>query len=243
MLWHCKYSMETAMKTDERTGSSTNPPDPWDRIAEPARPVDLARRDFTRTGLAVSGVLLTLTSRSALGGNIVCRSPSGFLSANASVHGIPTKCSGLSPGFWGTHPGNWPTPYQAGTCGSTSSTNTTSPKKGGGSLNLNSCTTAAEWSGGTNFCNVFSCSGNGAIYSQYTMMQVVWLTGNQDPYQLGAHFVAAMLNLKSGYTPNLTEAVLLNIYNEWNRLGYFEPTAGVKWYGPDIVAYLQSTFS
>lgn len=251
------------MNTEKQTGTNTPPPDPWDRIAGPVRPVDIARRNFTKTGLAVSGVLLTLNSRSALGGNLACHSPSGFLSGNASAHGIQPSCNGLSPGYWGTHPEQWPAPYQAGKCGGSasnaSSQESTSKSSGSDSsskssgpdaapqpsksLNLNACTKASDWIEGTNFRDVFNCYGNGAIYAQYSMMQVIWLTGNQDPYQLGAHLVAAMLNLKAGYTPVLTESVLLGIYNEWNRKGYFEPTAGVQWYAPDIVAYLQSTFS
>lgn len=233
------------MKTERHTGIPPLASDPWDRIAGPVRPVDIARRNLTKSGLAVSGVLLTLNSRSALGGNLVCHSPSGFLSGNASAHGIQPSCNGLSPGYWGTHPEQWPSPYLAGKCGGgksgkSSLDSSSQPSK---SPNLNSCTKASDWTEGTDFRNVFNCYGNGTIYAQYSMMQVIWLTGHQDPYQLGAHLVAAMLNLKAGYTPVLTEGVLLGIYNEWNRKGYFEPTAGVQWYAPDIVAYLQSTFS
>ncbi|MDD5612395.1 MAG: hypothetical protein PHF75_05085 [Gallionella sp.] len=254
------------MKTEQQTGTNPPQPDPWERIAEPIRPVDISRRNFAKSGLAVSGVLLTLSSRSALGGNLVCHSPSGFLSGNASAHGTPSSCSGLSPGYWGTHPESWPGPYQAGKCGSSysnrssqdssskssssdssskssSSDSSSDSNSAASSLKLNTCTKATDWSEGTNFRDVFNCYGNGSIYAQYSMMQVIWLNGNQDPYQLGAHLVAAMLNLKSGYTPVLTENVLFSIYNEWNRKGYFEPTAGVQWYAPDIVSYLQSTFS
>lgn len=73
------------------------------------------------------------------------------------------------------------------------------------------------------------------------MMQVIWLGGNADPQQLGAHIVAALLNAKMGWTPVLTEAQVIGMFNEWNLNGYFEPTAGVKWYAADIVAYLQTT--
>lgn len=250
------------MKNEQQTGADTPRSDPWDSIADPMRPVDIVRRNFTKTGLAVSGVLLTLSSRSALGGNLTCQSPSGFLSGNTSVHGRTSSCSGLSPGYWGTHPERWPSPYQPGKSGNNASNRDALPKSPGSdalpnssdsessskssappSLNLNAYNKASDWTEGTNFRDVFNCYGNGAIYAPYTMMQVIWLTGNQDPYQFGAHIVAAMLNLKSGYTPILTENVLLGIYNEWNRKGYFEPTAGVQWYAPDIVSYLQSTFA
>ena len=72
-------------------------------------------------------------------------------------------------------------------------------------------------------------------------MQVLWLGGRGDPYQLGAHIVAALLNAQKGWTPVLTVAQVKNIFNEWNDKGYFEPTAGIKWYAADIVYYLKST--
>lgn len=194
--------------------------------------VDESRRRFTKSGLVVSGVLLTLASRPSLGGGLACKSPSGFSSANLSHHGSQQTCSGLTPGYWGNWGGSgpqankWPSPYQPGTC----KKNTTGNKP-------------SDWSGGTLFKNVFNCIGNGSIYSSYSLMQVIWLTGGGDPNQLGAHIVAALLNAKSGLTPVLTVPQVINIFNEWNQNGYFSPTVGVKWYSGDIVTYLESTMS
>lgn len=196
-------------------------------VSEEAKSVDESRRRFTKSGLAVSGVLLTLASRSALGGDFVCKSPSGFLSGNVSAHGKPQTCSGRTPGYWGRNrPAQWPSPYLPGQCNSSSG---------------NSCTNVSEWSGGTEFSSVFNCSGNGSIYKNYSMMQVIWLGGGGDPHQLGAHIVSALLNARMGWTPVLTETQVKNIFNEWNLKGYFEPTAGVKWYAADIVYYLKTT--
>lgn len=172
-------------------------------IDEQSKSVDESRRRFAKSGLAVSGVMLTLASRPVLGAWGTCQSPSGFTSGNVSSHGTPTTCGGRIPSYWGTHPD--------------------------------------EWSGGTAFNSVFNCSGNGSIYSTYTMMQVIGLNGNGDPQQLGAHIVAALLNAKMGWTPVLTEVQVIGMFNEWNLNGYFEPTAGVEWYAADIVAYLQTT--
>ena len=280
--------------------------------------INLSRRRFSRSGIIISGVLLSLSSRAAVGGNFVCQSPSGFLSGNASVHGTPTTCGGHSPGYWGTHPEQWPFPYEPGKCGSTStscntssssSSDSSSGSSSSKSADLNSsnsnssdskssdsssssascssqssssssessssnskssdssssshesdsssnpkpsdsalfkpaaCTNAADWSGGTKFSNVFDCQKSGSSYAEFTMMQVIWLKGNQDSYQLGAHLVAALLNARMGLTPILPEPQIINIFHEWDRRGYFEPTAGVKWYASDIVAYLQSTLS
>lgn len=73
-----------------------------------SRPVNESRRRFTRSGVAASGVLLTLASRPVLG-DVVCKSPSGFLSGNQSHHGTPPTCLGRSPGYWKNH-GGWPVP-------------------------------------------------------------------------------------------------------------------------------------
>ncbi len=65
--------------------------------------VDESRRDFTKAGLAVSGLILTLASRSALaggGGGQSCKTPSAFCSANASQHGTPHGGGGHSCQYW-----------------------------------------------------------------------------------------------------------------------------------------------
>ena len=89
----------------------------------------------------------------------------------------------------------------------------------------------------------FHCTGYGAGYLKYSMMQVILLGGNGDPYQLGAHCVAALLNAKMGWTPVLTEAQVRAMFNDYASYGYYEPTAGVKWYPADIVTYLKSTMT
>lgn len=216
------------MKTDKHeiggAGESSLPDTP----AVGPGPVSESRRSFTKSGLAISGVVLTLASRPVLG-DFVCKSPSGFLSGNVSATGIPQMCSGLTPGFWGNHPERWPSPYVAGTCT--------------GSVKI--CNNPSNWTtvGATKFNSVFSCANHGSIYSPYTMLQVIWSGGGGDPYQLGAHIIAALLNARQGLTPVLTEAQVINMFNEWDQKGYFEPTAGVQWDGADIVAYLQTTMS
>ncbi len=201
-------------------------------VANQTDSIDESRRRFTKSGLVVSGVLLTLASRPSLGGGFVCHTPSGFCSANLSTHGTQQYCSGLTPGYWGNwggsgpQPNKWPSPYSPGACKSGATGNSPS-----------------DWSGGTPFKNVFNCSGYGSIYSSYSLMQVIWLTGGPDPNQLGSHIVAALLNAASGKTPALTVANVISIFNAWNQYGYYEPTAGVKWNGAQIVTYLLSTMS
>lgn len=66
-----------------------------------------SRRQFAKTSLGISGVILSLASRPVLG-NVVCKSPSGFLSGNASTHGPQPVCQGRSPGYWKNHVDSWP---------------------------------------------------------------------------------------------------------------------------------------
>lgn len=72
-------------------------------------PANPSRRRFTRAGFAGSGVILTLASRPVLGA-ACCKSPSGFLSGNASTHGNLQVCLGRSPGYWKNREGSWPIP-------------------------------------------------------------------------------------------------------------------------------------
>ena len=220
---------------DHQDGETQKAQPPHDLVVQTSS-VDETRRRLTKSGFAISGVILTLASRPVLG-DLVCQSPSGLLSGNVSAHGTPQTCTGLSAGYWGTHAENWPSPYVAGT-------SVPSPGK--------SSAKVSDWSGGSIFSDVFNCNGYGSIYIQpqtigvntrYTMMQVIWLGGGGDPHQLGAHIVSALLNARSGRTPVLTEAQVKNIFNEWNLRGYFEPTAGVKWYAADIVDYLKTTMT
>ena len=82
-------------------------------IADQTELVDESRRHFTKSGLVVSGVLLTLVSRPSLGGGggygggHVCKSPSGFLSGNLSHHGSHQHGGGKSCDYWRTNCHSW----------------------------------------------------------------------------------------------------------------------------------------
>ncbi|PRC90942.1 hypothetical protein [Solimicrobium silvestre] len=57
-----------------------------------------SRRRFTKAGLAASGVLMTLASRSLLACHEI--SPSGFSSVNQSTHGTPPASRCRRPYYW-----------------------------------------------------------------------------------------------------------------------------------------------
>ncbi len=100
---------ERYMTTEEFQNGAMREQQVSPEAIDPSKSVDESRRRFTKSGVAASGVLLTLASRPVLG-DVVCKSPSGFLSGNQSSHGTPSICQGRSPGYWKNHVESWPIP-------------------------------------------------------------------------------------------------------------------------------------
>lgn len=181
---------------DRRTGGSGDGPAAPDR------------RRLLKGALGTAPLVLSLKARPVLGSG-GC-TVSGLLSGNLS--GPAPSCEGCTPGYWKTHRGSWPAPYEPGTCGS-------GKGKGMGMGMGAGCNAPGGWSGGTRFADVFGMAGLahfalsadtvdaiGGDVSMLTLMQVLWLGGDEDPYRLGAHAVAALLNaahggVSFGYTP------------------------------------------
>lgn len=210
---------------------------------EQTQNLDESRRRFTKAGLAGSGVILTLASKQVIAGgtSAVCESPSGFSSINTSAPGkTPVYCSGRTPGYWGTHPESWPSGYKPGTC-ATSGNGTCTQYNNTGATPFHSGVMGGVYPAGfTGFAVGSTTSTN---CGNTSMMNLVWNTGNNDQYQLGAHLCSSILNIASGKIPAgiMTTTMLYTMWNEYITKGYYEPMAGVKWYGPDIVTYLKST--
>lgn len=212
-------------------------------------PIDEGRRRLAKAGLGAGTLIVTMASRSALGA--VCQSPSGFTSGNLSQQGTPPLCNGRTPGYWKeknsygfdcTHPaGDWST---AGRCP-------------GVCDDPNKCNDWTQWHDTVTyvahkFKDDFNCTGNlkhlksykpanSWTYKDYSLMQVMHLDGNKDPYQLGGHLCAALLNALSGKNAYPNADQVRRIAYEYDTMGYYEPVANVKWYAEDIVQYLQST--
>jgi len=81
---------------------------PAEQAAPLLEQVNGSRRRFTASGLAASGVLLTLASRSVMANT--AQTPSGFASGNNSVHCQQSITQGRSPGYWKNYPKMWPIP-------------------------------------------------------------------------------------------------------------------------------------
>lgn len=170
------------------------------------------RRRLLKGGLGASPLLMTLISRPVLGDGFRCVSPSGYTSMPSSRQPETHKCDGGTPGFWKQEQH-----FKAWPAGYYPKTK-----------NGNQATTFAPF---------FS-------YSPYTpettFLQVLETMGGP-PDSVARHIVAAVLNAEKGWTTVMTVAAIKNIWNSYRTLGYFEPTAGVRWYHDQIQNYLEST--
>jgi hypothetical protein len=177
------------------------------------------RRRIIKGGIAAP-VLMTLVSRRALGGtgNLTCKTASGFMSANASLHGKPTICTGRTPDYWKQtqYSNAWTSPYQPGS------------KTGGYSATLFHSTSTGFRSGR------FGSMGD------RTLLQVLSTSGG-GVNSLARHISAALLNSAASMTPVLNQTQVRTIWNDYVQKGYFEPTAGVKWDAAQIITYLGHT--
>jgi hypothetical protein len=200
--------------------------------------IDASRRRFTRLGLGASGVVMTLTSRSVLAQS-VCKSPSGFLSNNASQHGDPAFCSGTDPAGWAAT-SQWPIDKNttfSSVFGVTTAAWTKKTKMSFFDAPLTSGTTSSSSQGGAG--NGQSAKANGVgSETEATLYDV--LTSNTTP-PVVRYLVAAYLNAVGNLNAFPTTTQVLQIYNEWTSTGRYEVSAGIYWYDTDIITYLQST--
>jgi len=75
------------------------------------------------------------------------------------------------------------------------------------------------------------------------MLEVIDIIGGSGLNSLGRYIVAGLLNARAGRTPMLSESVVRNMWNDLISRGYYEPTAGIRWTAPDIVAYIKTTIA
>jgi hypothetical protein len=136
-------------------------------------------------------------------------------------------CSGLTPDQWKSQAASWPSPYSAissqfGTASGVSAFSATQS-----TATLYHCPT-------TGF--------SGHVFGDRTMLEVLDIgEGSADLRGLGRYMVAALLNACSGRTPVLNESAVRAMWNDMVSRGYYEPTAGVQWGTPEIIAYLSTT--
>ncbi|MES2322166.1 MAG: hypothetical protein V4633_07885 [Pseudomonadota bacterium] len=188
-------------------------PGEQDPAAAAITPVGASRRRF-----AGAGILMTLASTPGMATN-VCTTPSGSLSHGMATSHRPVvapTCGGKSPGYYKNNPGGWPA--------------------------------NPSYNSDVRFKDIFPVNTPFATLGNLKLLQVFQNNDNTvDPHNTGSHVLAAYLNILTNRSNVISEAVLKNIWREYQAtgggsVGYFVPSATVKWYGPDIVAYLIKTF-
>lgn len=180
-----------------------------------------ARRRFTQAGLGATGVILTLHSQPGMAAAdlATCASPSGFMSIKTASHNPANSCSNnRSHGYWKTHSSSW------------RSRTGTSPD--------------------TPFTDVLAARGAYIGLKNYTLMDI--LNPSKEVKQIdrgnvAMQIVTALLNARAssmaGIPSVLPEEKVVEIWDEYTIKGSYRPTgSATPWTGPQIAAYLETTF-
>ncbi|CAH1197981.1 conserved hypothetical protein [Candidatus Nitrotoga sp. BS] len=219
-----------------------------------------SRRRFATSGLAVSGIILTLASRPVLG-QTFCMSPSGFISGNTSQHGacpVPPPPVLLPPDpneqFLTAFPLSrsdtsynsrlltdmltvpWPTPQSASAIAPVQQ-QVQKDQLGAASYML-----ALNATPGSN-SKLSKGKGTNTLTSP-TVAPLATVVVEPPPFQtqeLLQHLVKALLRARNGATPYLTVSTIQSMFYEWQASGTFAPTAGVTWNATQIIEYLRLT--
>ena len=171
-------------------------------------------------------LIMTVASRPVLGAQCT---PSAWVSGNLSDNHTELSCGGRSPGYWKTRVRRWGgSGYNPGTCAEEISRSTCDNYKSDG--------TPFHKSGGSG--GVF----DGSNFGSKSMMQVLWLLGNEDSYQLGAHIVAALLNAASIPDYGMNQNQVIDMYRQLVTSGLYQPSVGDPMTAEDCVRFIQNTF-
>lgn len=176
------------------------------------------RRRLLKVGATVAPIVLTLKSRSVLATGLTCTTPSAYGSINTSTPDKKYPCYGRTPGYWKQSQwfSQWPAPYFP----------TTVSGSGGHAATL--------------FRDCFS--PDQAVPGKTLLEAMSPELGNTT--ELGRHVSAALLNAAKGWTNGaLDVATVKAMWTATCNGGFYEPTAGVKWYAAEVVIYLKSTMT
>ncbi len=195
----------------------------------PPPAVGATRRRLLRGGLLAGPVVWTVSAKSVMaqgmGGR--CTTASAYGSINASRPSNLTHCGGHRPHYWARqqHHDEWPVGYTP----------------------VSSHHGTRVQAHATRFTE---CFGQSSAYQRATLLEVLSTrSGGQD--EVARLCAAAMLNAAKGLTPPhvLGATVIRDVWQSYSRRGYYEPTAGIRWYADasepagtgGIVEWLQST--
>lgn len=210
-------------------GSSVNSLE--QHLSEPSPGHSENRRRLLKGVAAATPVIMTVASRPVLGAQCT---PSAWVSGNLSDHGRDAiSCGGRSPGYYKTRPEAWAgTMFDPGTCARTT--------------RMGTCKVYRP--DGTPFHRFSRLRRRGVFPGHYyhnkTLMQVLWLRGHEDPYRLGAHIVAALLNAASIPEYGLSVRDVIRMYGQLARRGYYKPASGGHpMSAQEVVLFIRNTFA
>jgi hypothetical protein len=200
--------------------------------SKPKQPMNGRRRFIHRVGVAVPAVMAVQSAKATTTLNFKCLSPS----ANASIallHSRPDReqgiCNGRTPGYWVNakcqHEADWAAAGQTGD--------------------------------GMYFDRII---GHTTVFSGLRIRHVMLMAGvsknssnncppsspvpdvsGGDPDQLGAHLVAAYLNMRMGWVTVITWQNLKEMWD--NQMSYVPTPGATPWSRSDIVNYLKTTMT
>jgi len=181
-----------------------------------AAPSSVSRRRILRGGLTVAPVVMSVASKPVLGSTVCQFASAAALSAGSNAMAKAQTCNGLRPDQWKMLAAQWPQPY----CG----------------------TSAGDPQEQATLYHCPATGFSGRIFGELTMLEVLDVgEGGPGLRGLGRYMVAALLNACCGRTPVLNETTVRSMWNDMLNVGYYEPTAGVQWQAPEIIAYLNTT--
>jgi hypothetical protein len=171
------------------------------------------RRRLLQGGVSATPLLMTLVSRPVLGhSGFRCVTPSGYTSMPSSRQPEVHRCDGGTPGFWKQEQH-----FKAWPAGFYPVA-----KKGNAATLFGSHFLLGPYAANTTFLQILESMGG-------------------PPDSVARHIVAALLNALRGWTTVLTPTAIKDMWADYITTGFFEPTAGVRWYHDQIQDYLEST--
>lgn len=210
--------------------------------------------DASRGSVDRSRRRITTAAAAAVPAFFILRPRLGAAASNASVGSgtaqATPSCRGRSPGFWKNHPSEWPAGCKPG-----SPTRVAERHRQQGVDSAQYPATGFGLAGrpeivfeeGTAFFDLVAWGEHFDVPSpeQLSLMSVLHLPGNkEDPYKMGAYFVAALLNAKGGLTRPLPVETVQEMWRQWVRHGYYSPPPGMdRWYAEDIKRYFETTWA
>lgn len=183
-----------------------------------ASAVHEGRRRLLRGSLGTAPVLMMVAHRPVMA-STVCTPASSFASINASRPDKQYYCTGRSPGYWKQQQwfSEWPAPYYP----------------------------VQDKNIKATLFNDSVAFGSQGGYPRKTLLEVL------DPVEgdaggrnaVARAIVAALLNAASGKTNGVLDVIgVKNIWASYMSKGYYEPTAGIRWYDNEIISWINSTW-